>query len=196
MKKEQVTIQSIQNLEKGILCAILMDEKILEYVLENIRNNEFTFLFHQIAFAAMHEIHKSGYEVHLDDLVRVLLRMDSSLNEDMVIDIFTFPPSNNYVKDVETMINNAMSRYELKSQCRLDMLTQVIINDTHQDWAVNYVENTFYGVVSVNIGDIPIEYKLDMRDTVESIDINSLTDHYMLASETQSDKISRLCFIK
>ena len=45
MQKEQVTIQSIQNLEKGILCAILIDEKILEYVLENIRNNEFHSAF-------------------------------------------------------------------------------------------------------------------------------------------------------
>ena len=194
-------LQSIQEFEAGILCAMFKDYSLISSV-DKIMMDDFIFDSHGVIFAAIEawhdasELHQMNEDIDIEAVYELLRHIKADFDTNIIDDVFSFSVSENPQKDIQVLLKNSIDRYALKNQKTKDNVVKIGIQDDNCLWSVEYIANQCYRVEMSTHGTIPKEYQFDFIETMKAIDASDFTKEGYLPWNEDNENASRYLFVR
>ena len=161
-------LQSIQNLERGILSAVILNNTLLKKLCINLKKEDFLFLGHTIIFYIFQILLKNKIQKISDKTIAKYF-VELGVKEYIILDILSSTPSTNFNYDIKKIKQLSDKRNHHIQTCTIKMDYEKVyfsVETAEAFWKVEFIKDIAHQVQSVTFGDIPLEIAPTLTGTL------------------------------
>ncbi len=166
-------LQSIQNLERGILSAVILNNTLLKELCINLKKEDFLFLGHTIIFHILQILLKNKIQQISDETIAKHF-VPLGIKEYIILDILTSAPSTNFHYDMKKIKQLSNERNHHIQTCTIKMDYEKVyfsIKTAEAFWRVEFIKDIVHQVQSVTFGKIPLEIAPTLTGTLAQFEV-------------------------